>query len=159
MHVLHCTCNCLFSRIKLFLFYFYLNSLPNVNIDISTCSTSTLKHTSKKHYSSCTASWHIVDTAKSTSVTVGEGDPSYEMHGSFKDAKEATVKAQAKLLDLNKGTIQGSFSSRPIAIYAGTKVNLTNTYKNEDDGIYSVKSCTHTWANGKSWTVLAEIEN
>lgn len=133
--------------------------LPERNIDIEKTISPNIKHTTKKHYRSCECTWHDVDIAGFQKVIYGEGTPCFKFKACPKTKEEAKEKAKAKLLQVNKGTVKGSFSNRGIALYAGTKVNLINTYENEDDGIYSVENCTHTWSRSSGWKVSVEIEN
>ena len=134
-------------------------TLPKNTIDINKCSSSSIKHSSKTYYNSCVASWHDLDAGKLVSVTVESGTPVLKIKGAYKDTTEAKLKAKAKLLQTNKGIIKGSFSSRGLSLYAGTKVNLINTYNNEDDAVYSVESCNHTWSATSGWVSNVEIEN
>jgi len=134
-------------------------TLPETTINIEHCESSSIKHTTKTYYQSCECSWHDVDQGKLLVVTYGDGTPCLKVKGAFKDDRDAKIKAQAKLLQANKGTVQGSFSNRGIALYAGTKVNVTGTYESEDDGVYSVESCTHTWSRSDGWVTDVEIQN
>jgi hypothetical protein len=135
------------------------DDLPLSKIDVSRCSSSSLKHSSKTFYKSCEASWHDVDEAKLKSVTVGAGSPVLKIQGSYLDAEDALVKAKAKLKSVNKGTVSGSLSLAGTKIYAGTKVELFNTYDGEDDGVYSVVSATHKYSRNVGWSTDVEIEN
>jgi phage protein D len=135
------------------------DDLPLTTVNIEKCHSSSFKHSTKTYYKSCTASWHDTNKAKTITVSVFDGTPVLKIKGSYQDKNEATIKAKAKLLQANKGIIKGSFSNRGISIYAGTKVKSENTYYNEDDGIYSVESCKHTWRRSGGWTTDVQIEN
>ena len=152
--------NCFFS-IKNGVVYFVdrdNKDLPIATIDVSKCSSSSLKRTSKTYYKSCTAVWHSLDDGELQSVTVGDGEPNFKLDGTFKDRADAKAKAEAKLKSINKATIKGSLSLKGVALYAGAIVNIINTYKNEDDGLYSITSCTHRYGSS-GWTCDVEIEN
>jgi len=153
--------NALFSIKNDFIYFINKDedTLPVAKIDVSKCSSSSLKHSSKTFYKSCEASYHNVDTAKQTSVVVGDGEPLKKIHGAYKDEVDAKVKAEAHLKMINKGIVTGSFSLTGVNVYAGTKVELFNTYKGEDDGIYSVENCKHSWSHTNGWMTSLNIEN
>ena len=155
------TYNCLFSIKNDFVYFVNKDDgeLPVTKIDVSKCKSSSIKHSTKTYYKSCEASWHDTDSAKTKKVVAGDGKPVFKMKGTFIDEADAMVKAKSKLKSINKGTVSGSLSLKGINVYAGTKVELVNTYKNEDDGIYSVVSCTHTYSRSGGWTTSLEIEN
>jgi phage protein D len=134
-------------------------TLPKNTVDINKCASCSIKHSSKTYYNSCKASWFDKDAGKLISVSIFDGTPVLKIKGSYKDKSEAKAKAKAKLLQTNKGIIRGSFSSRGLSLYAGTKVEIINTYKNEDDAVYSVQSCNHTWSATSGWVTGVEIEN
>jgi len=133
--------------------------LPIYKIDVSSCSSSSLKHSTKTYYQSCVASWHDVDSAETKKVTVGDGTPVHKIKGAYKDVIEAKLKAKASLKAINAGTIKGSLSLIGSSVYAGTKVELFNTYDGEDDGVFSVVSCNHSWSRSAGWATSIEIEN
>lgn len=155
------TYNCTFSIKNDFLYFVNKDgsSLPVVKIDVSLCSSSSLKHSSKTFYKSCEASWHDIDSSKTKKVIAGDGLPVFKMKSTFIDAEDALVKAKAKLKSINKGTVSGSLSLKGKSVYAGTKVDLFNTYDGEDDGVYSVVSCSHTYSRTAGWITSFEIEN
>jgi phage protein D len=134
-------------------------SLPISTVNISFCGSSSFSHSTKKYYKSCEASWHDNEEAKTLTVSVFSGTPVLKIKGSYHSTKEATVKAKAKLLQTNKGIIKASFSTRGFKLYAGTKANVIDTYENEDDGIYSVETCKHTFTRAKGWNTSGELEN
>jgi len=134
------------------------DALPISKIDVSSCSSSSIKHSTKTYYKSCEASFHSVDEAKILKVTVGDGTPVIKIKSAYKDKLDAKIKAQAKLDAINKGIVKGSLSLKGKSVYAGTKVELFNTYEGEDDGVFSVESCTHNW-NSRGWTTNLEVEN
>ncbi len=143
-------------------FIYFVNKdheeLPVRTIDINKTKSPLISHSSKKFYKSSIASWHDIESGKIIEAKVGEGTPVLKFKGHFKTLEEAKLKAQAKLIDENKGIVTGSFSNRGIALYAGTKINITESYNGEDDGIYSVKECSHSWSK-PGWTVNVQIEN
>lgn len=137
-------------------------SLPVTPIEADKCKSISLKHSSKTYYKSCLASWWDIQDGKLKDITIGKGEPVLKMKCSsknYEDEKAIRVKAQAKLDQSKKGIVQGSFSTSGKKIYAGTRVNLLNTYSNEDDGLYSIESCTHTWSRSGGWVCDVEIEN
>ena len=153
--------NVLFSIKNNFLYFVNKNdvTLPVSKIDVSLCSSSSLKHSTKTYYKSCEASFHSIDEAKILKVTVGDGTPVIKIQNAFKDKSDAKLKAQAKLDAINKGTVKGSLSLKGKSVYAGTKVELFNTYEGEDDGLFSVESCSHSYSRGGGWTTSLRIEN
>jgi len=153
--------NVLFSIKNDFIYFIGKNdeSLPISKIDVSQCSSSSIKHSTKKHYKSCEASWRSIDENKILKVTVGDGTPVIKIQSAYKDESDAKLKAQAKLDSINKGTVRGSLSLKGQSVYAGTKVELFNTYEGEDDGLFSVESCSHTYSSNAGWTTSLEIEN
>lgn len=152
--------NVLFSIKNDFIYFVNKNNedLPVSKIDVSLCSSSSLKHSTKTYYKSCEASFHSIDEAKILKVTVGNGSPVIKIQSAYKDEDDAKLKAQAKLDSINKGTVKGSLSLKGQSVYAGTKVELFNTYEGEDDGLFSVESCSHTYSRRGGWTTSLEIE-
>jgi phage protein D len=144
-------------------FIYFINrddeALPVTKIDVSKCSSSSLKHSTKTYYNSCEASWHDLDGGKTVKVTVGDGTPVIKIKSAYQDEEDAKAKAEAKLKSINKGTVKGSLSLKGCAVYAGTKVDLFNTYNNEDDGLFSVESCNHSYNRSDGWSTSIEIEN
>lgn len=134
-------------------------ALPVTRIDMSKCSNSSIKHSTKAYYKSCEASWHSTDEAKIVKVTVGDGAPVIKIKSAYKDEEDAKAKAEAKLKAINKGTVKASLSLKGVGVYAGTKVELFNTYEGEDDGVFSVESCTHSYSRGDGWTCSLDLEN
>ena len=155
------TYNCLFSIKNDFIYFVNKDdeNLPLTKIDVSKCSSSSIKHSTKTFYKSCEASWHDTDNAKIKKVTFGDGTPVLKIKGTYIDEADALVKAKSKLKSVNKGTISGSLSLKGISVYAGTKVELVNTYQGEDDGVYSVVSCNHSYIRNSGWNCSIEIEN
>lgn len=134
-------------------------TLPVTTIDVNFNSSSRIKHSTREYYKSIQASWYSTDKGKILNVTVGEGTPVFKMDDSYQNEDEATVKANAKLKSINKGIIKGSFSSRGVELYAGTKLKLVNTYQNEDDGVYSIENVNHTWRDTTGWLSTVDFEN
>jgi len=134
-------------------------ALPVSRIDVSTCSSSSIKHSSKTYYNSCEARFHNIDENKLITVKVGGGTPTIKIERAFKDKIDAKIKAEAKLNSINKGIIKGSLSLKGQSIYAGTKTELFNTYNKEDDGVYSVENAKHSWSRSSGWTTSVELEN
>ena len=153
--------NCLFSIKNDFIYFVNKDddSLPLTKIDVSKCNSSSIKHSTKTFYKSCEASWHDTDTAKIKKVTFGKGEPVLKIKGTYIDEDDALVKAKSKLKSVNKGTVSGSLSLKGISVYAGTKVELVNTYMGEDDGVYSVVSCNHSYSRNSGWNCSVDIEN
>ena len=153
--------NVLFSIKNDFIYFVNKNdeALPVSKIDVSRCASSSLKHSTKTYYKSCEASFHSIDEAKILKVTVGDGKPVIKIQNAYKDEDDAKLKAQAKLDSINKGTVKGSLSLKGQSVYAGTKVELFNTYDGEDDGVFSVKSCSHVYSRNGGWDTSLDIEN
>jgi hypothetical protein len=135
------------------------DNLPKTTVDIDLCQSSNIKHSTKTYYKSCEVSWHDIDKAKTITLNILSGTPVLKIKGTYKTKTEAQLKGKTKLIQENKGIVTGSFSNRGFSIYAGTKINIINTYKNEDDGLFSVKSCNHTFTRKGGWNVDVDIEN
>jgi phage protein D len=131
------------------------DALPVFEIDISECESYSIKHSDKTLYNACEASWQDTKENVVKSVTVGSGDPILKINGSFKNAAEATKKAEAKLQNANRGTKSGTINMYGKEIYAGGMLKLSGA--GEDDGEYSIKSVSHSFDNG--WSMSIEIEN
>jgi phage protein D len=134
-------------------------TLPQLSLDLNMFISSSIKHSSKTYYQSCEATWHDKDKAVSKVEVVGSGKPQLKISGSYQSVEEARVKARARLALTNKGTVKASISMRGKSIYAGTKLSIKNTYNNEDDGVYSVVSCSHKYSRSGGWTVDVEMES
>ncbi|MBL0702568.1 MAG: hypothetical protein JJV95_01110 [Sulfurospirillum sp.] len=138
------------------------DSLPTFTVEAPLCKSISIKHSSKTYYKSALSSYWDIRDGEFKNVTVGKGSPVLKIKynsKTYQDEADIKIKAQAKLDQSSKGLVQGSFSTSGMKIYAGTRANLLNTFNNEDDGIYSCESCTHTWSRGGGWVSSVEIEN
>ena len=144
-------------------FIYFVNkddkTLPKVTIKANGCKDINITHSSKTHYKSCEASWYDNLKAKKQTVTVGNGTPVLKIKDSFNDKEEAMLKAKAKLTQSKKGIVRGSLTHLGLKVYAGTKLDLVDTYNNEDDKIYSIESINHTWSRSSGWLTKIEFEN
>lgn len=128
---------------------------PRYTLSATECSEISVKHTNKTIYQSCRASWHDTALNEVKSVMIGTGEPRLEIESQYKDAAEATAKAQAKLNKANRGKKSGSLTISGKAIRAGGIFILTGY--GDDEGEYSIKSATHKI--GKKWVTSLEFEN
>ena len=131
------------------------NDLPSYTISSNNVESITIKHSNKTLYKSCTSIWH--DTKENTikKVTVGVGEPVLINKGSFKDAADAKVKAQAALERAVQGLRTGSLSKDGEVIFAGGKLILKDTV--DDDGEYQIKTVSHNFSSN-GWTINLEFE-
>ena len=128
-------------------FTFYAHEVGNLEIT----------HSNKLYYNTCEAIWHDTDAKKKKKIKVGDGDPIYTLKGNFRDEADAKTKAEAKLAQVNKGIVKGSFNSSGREIFAGGNLELKGTINGEDDGTYSIKSVKHKLSNG-DWKINVEFE-
>lgn len=133
-------------------------NLPVTIVDITKAKSSTITHTAKTFYKSCEATFYDSKLAKDVKVRVGSGEPLLKIKGSYKDKAEARLKAQKKLGEVLKGVVRGDLVIKGKKIYAGTMLKLLNTYNNEDDKKFYIKSCKHTFSRAHSWQIEVEFE-
>ena len=133
-------------------------NLPVTIVDISKAKNSIITHTAKTFYKSCEATFYDSKLAKDIKVKVGSGEPLLKIKGSFKDKTEARLKAQKKLGEVKKGVARGNMTIKGKKIYAGTMLQLINTYNHEDDKKFYIKSCRHTFTRSSGWVVEVEFE-
>jgi len=131
--------------------------LPAYTISANEClsNTPSIKYSNKTLYKSCKSIWHDTKENKTKEVTVGVGEPVLINKGSFKNAAEAKLKAQAKLERATQGLITGSLSLDGDVIFAGGKLILIDTL--EDDGEYQIKSVNHNFSSN-GWIINLEFE-
>lgn len=129
--------------------------LPEYNVSANQVSSISIRHSNKTLYKSCKSIWHDTAENKVKEITVGVGEPVLINKGSFKDEADAKIKAQSKLQKATQGLVTGSLTMEGDAIFAGGKLNLTDTI--EDDGQYQITSVTHNFNSG-GWQINLEFE-
>ncbi len=129
--------------------------LPLARIDLNEVESFSIKHSNKTSYASAKAIWHDTKENKIKEVIVGSGEPQLRIEHSFKDSAEAKLRAEAKLKSANAGIVSGNLTIYGSKIYAGGKLELSNA--KEDNGIYHIKSVTHT-LNANGFITSVEFE-
>ena len=151
----------LFS-IKNDIIYFVIkhdDKLPFYRIDASQCSAISVKRSTKKQYKSCEVTFYDRAIAKEVKQKIDQGEPILKVRCSAKSKQEAKLKGKAKLATAQRGTISGHLSTVGQKLYAGTKMELFNTYNGEDDGIYAIEAVTHRYTRDTGWVMDVEFEN
>lgn len=106
-------------------------------------------------YQSATASFQNVETGEREWIAEGEGKPRLRDRRLYKtrDEAQAAVKAQFDALKRGKVSVSITMPGRP-EIFAGSQVDLA--FEDEDvDGLYNVKTATHTLDGSGLKTVLS----
>jgi phage protein D len=132
------------------------DTLPRYKIDVKNNTSLNIVALGKTIYKSCKSVWHDTKDNEVKSVIVGSGTPQILNKGSFKNAAEAKLKAEALLQRALAGTISGSLSVPGQIMYAGGIIELINSL--EDDGEYSITKASHT-LDGKGWKTDIDFEN
>ena len=135
------------------------NSLPVTIIDVTKASSINITHSARTFYKSVEAVFYDAKKAKNTKVKVGQGGPTLQIKGAFKNKQDAQIKAKRKLEAVQTGTVNGYLTYKGLKIYAGTMLQLINTYNKEDDKKFYIKHCTHTFSRSSGWVVDIEFEN
>ena len=135
------------------------NALPFYSVDAAKCSSLSVKYSTKKEYKSCEVSYYDRKIGEYVNVNIDEGTPKLKVRCSAKSEEEAKLKGKAKLAVAQRGTVSGSLTTVGQKLYAGTKLQLINTFHNEDDGIYAIESASHRYNKSTGWTVSVEFEN
>jgi len=135
------------------------NALPSNRVDASKCLDIMIKSTTRPKYGSCVVSYYDRKIGEKIRVEIEEGNPTLEINCACKNEEEARLKGKAKLSATQRGTVKGNFTTIGQTLYAGTKVELFNTFKEESDGEYAIESATHTYSRGGGWTVAVQFEN
>jgi len=125
------------------------DSLPVTIIDATKASSINITHSAKTFYKSVEANFYDAKKAKNEKVKVGSGEPTLQIKGAFKNRQDAQIKAKRKLEAVQTGTVNGYFTYKGLKIYAGTMLQLINTYNHEDDKKFYIKHCTHTFSRSK----------
>lgn len=131
--------------------------LPSYIISATEASQLQIKHSNKTLYKTCKSIWHDTKENKTKEATVGTGDPTLIIRGSFKNEADAKAKAQAALERATQGLISGSLTISGNVIFAGGNLKLIDTL--EDDGEYHIKSVHHTFTKSNGWITKIEFEN
>jgi len=135
------------------------NSLPVTIIDATKASNINITHSARTFYKSAEATYYNAKKAKNEKVKVGSGEPTLQIKGAFKNKQDAQIKAKRKLEAVQTGTVNGYLTHKGLKVYAGTMLQLINTYNNEDDKKFYIKHCTHTFSRSSGWVVDIEFEN
>ena len=132
-------------------------ALPIYTISANDCNNQTpkIKHSNRTLYKSCKSIWHDTKENIAKEITVGVGKPCLVNKGSFKNEAEARDKASARLERANQGIITGNIEIDGAIIFAGGRLNLTDTL--EDDGEYQIKTVQHTF-NNSGWIINIQFE-
>jgi len=133
------------------------SELPSFSVDAGRTKDLYLEQLDKTQYSAAKASWQSTKENKVMSVTVGNGSPVLNVHGTFQNEAEARIKAKAKLAEANRGTVRGGFEHEGTNIIAGGKVvikNLPRSWGSE----FSIRQVRHSW-NDKGYIVKVEFES
>lgn len=131
-------------------------TLPMFTFDAESVANIDIEETSKKEFKACECKYHDHKKNKEIKVKVGNGKPILHFTGSFKDKTEAKIKAKAKLDKENEGIIRGSLTTEGSICYAGANMILVNTIHGENDGLYKIKTVSHTM-NASGWTMTVEF--
>jgi len=132
------------------------DALPRYIIDVKNNTTLSTTALGKTIYKSCKSIWHDTKDNEVKSVIVGTGSPQIQNKGSFKNAAEAKLKAEALLQRALAGTKKGSLSVPGQIMYAGGIIEIINSL--EDDGEYSITKASHI-LDSKGWKTDIEFEN
>jgi len=122
-------------------------SIPIFKVDINQASSSSIKHSKKTKYNSAKAKFWDKRAGKEQEVMVGKGKPILEVRGAFTTKDEAKIKAKAKLDKAQRGQVTGHVEIRGQELYAGTRLELYNTYQEEDNDMYYIESVNHTFTS------------
>ena len=135
------------------------DDLNAYTVDASKCSSISIKKSTRPMYQSCTVSYYDRKLAKKIAVEIESGNPTLSVNCACKNKEEAKLKGKAKLASTQRGTIKGHFTALGQELYAGTKLELKNTYKKEDDGTYAIEQVTHRYSRSSGWIIDVEFEN
>lgn len=92
--------------------------LPRIDLSLSDFETWRVIDGDRSRHQTCSAYWHDNNASKRKKVSVGKGDPVYEMRRSFPDAASAERAASAKLAFLNRS------ARRVVGALAGPRLDL-----------------------------------
>jgi phage protein D len=140
---------------------------PSYEVDASKCAAINIRKSTRPLYKSCTISYYDRKLGEKIQVEIDEGNPTLEINcNGCKTEEEANLKGKAKLANTQRGTVKGSFTTIGQELYAGTNLDLINTYKpkgsdeeGEDDGKYAIIQATHNYNRASGWTVSVQFEN
>ena len=128
-------------------------------VDASKCKDITIKTSTKKLYKSCKVEHYDKNLAMWIPQETGTEQPQLKVKCTAKTKDEALAKGKSKLAQSQRGTVNGNLTSIGQELYAGTRLKLFNTYNNEDDGEYAIKTARHTYSRNAGWVVDVEFEN
>lgn len=134
-------------------------ALPSYVINAEKCSSISVKYSIKKQYKSCEISYYDRKIAEYVKVNIESGLPVLKVKCPCKTKEEAELKGKARLARTQRGTVSGNLTSVGQEMYAGTKLQLINTYNREDDGFYSIESASHRYNANTGWVVSVDFEN
>jgi hypothetical protein len=132
--------------------------LPTFSIDAGVTKNLYLEMLDKTLYNSASASWQSTKENKVLSVTVGNGSPALNVHGTFQSEAEARVKIKAKLNAANKGTVRGGFDCEGMNLVSGSKLTISSLPNAKWGKEFDVQQVKHSW-NENGYTISVEFEN
>jgi phage protein D len=151
----------LFSIKKDVIYFVSKNSdtLPKYTIYADNCSDISITHSTKTFYQSCKMKFRDRKKAEWQEVLVESGSPVLEVKCSCQSKEEARLKATNELRKRQRGTVTGNLTTLGQKIYAGTHLDLKNTYEKEDDDTYYIKSVSHRYTHAGGWVCSVDFEN
>ncbi|QRZ12444.1 phage tail protein [Paracoccus methylovorus] len=117
--------------------------------------TWTLTLTTREAYKSVMAIWQDTMQAKRQEVAAGEGSPALKLRHIHKTEDEAKAAANAKLREITRGndTFEASFPGDPLIAAEGRI--LTAGFRAGVNGLWSIKTATHTLDGGGFSTAIS----
>lgn len=135
------------------------DELPKYSVLANQCSSSQITRSTKTFYKSCIIRYRDRKKAKWNVVQVGTGTPVLEIKCECQSEQEARIKAQNALYKMQRGTVRGTLTTIGQKVYAGTHLDLKETFDNEDDGVYFIESASHKYTHKGGWVASLEFEN
>jgi len=120
------------------------DTLPTFRINANNTKSIDIKTSYKTFYKSAKTIFRKAKIGKGITATTGDGSPILKVD--FINQQNIKYKLKARLDKANRGITLGSLCIDGLKIYAGTKLFLSGTYGNENDNLYSIESCKHTWS-------------
>jgi len=135
------------------------DNLPKYSVFANQCSNSEIIHSTKTFYKSCIIRFRDRKKGKWIEVKVDDGSPTLEIKCDCQTKEDARIKAQNALHKMQRGTVRGNLTTIGQKAYAGTHLELKETFGNEDDGVYFIESATHKFTHRGGWITSLEFEN
>ncbi len=121
------------------------DNLPKILLTLADMVDLEIEDNYKTIYKSAEAKFRDSKKNKDITVTVGSGEPTLVLEGSYRDSADAKLKIQAELDRENGGVIEGSFTTTSYVI-AGALLSLTLPDRTEVD--LQVTQVEHTVSSG-----------